>query len=181
MIDKLKKLEYISLREMEDLHEIKILYIDRIDDEGLAGVYEKKIRCDTYTIENLEDIDKHIEEMFINKVKVNNKQINIENNDISYTIHKHLNEINTLRIVQRKRNTKEPFFIIPKNFKLKEFKSIESEFLQDEIIFGYKTEVDEPGIVLITNNDGVTDKDNITMVVPDIGFFPERSYRRLKI
>jgi hypothetical protein len=53
--------------------------------------------------------------------------------------------------------------------------------LENEIIFGRKTEVDEPGIVMVSNDEGIKDISNIRFAVCELGFFPQKAYYTIKI
>ena len=52
---------------------------------------------------------------------------------------------------------------------------------ENEIIFGYKTQIDQPGIILVTNEEGLKDNKNIRIAVTDLGFHPENVYFKIKI
>jgi hypothetical protein len=51
---------------------------------------------------------------------------------------------------------------------------------EDEIIFGYRTDSNEPGITIFYNEDTLDD-DEIRLTISEIGYFPSASYRRFTI
>lgn len=73
------------------------------------------------------------------------------------------------------------FFLVPIGFKVDGYDVIESKYLENEIIFGYKSRINEPGIILCTNNDALSDKNNLKISFIDIGYYPERTYCLLNI
>lgn len=152
---------------------------------NLIRPFTKTLNCNTHEIDKIENINSKITQLFIECVKKNNKVIQIENS-LSDTIKNNLDIINTERVGKRKRKTKLPFFLVPLNYKINGYDRtnsfiIETEYLQNEIIFGYKTEIDEPGILIVTNENGLKDKNNLRFSVVSIGFFPDKSYCLLKI
>lgn len=175
ILKKLQNLSYINIKETPDLDNIDILYI-----EG-DNVFTQKIGCGVYEIEKLDKINLLIEKLFVDKIKKINTVVEIENNDILSTIKKQLNIIDKERKETRKRKSEDIFILTPKGFHINEYETTETEYLENEIIFGYKTEIDEPGIVLITNQEGLIDKHKIKLGLYDIGFYPQKSYCLLKI
>lgn len=73
------------------------------------------------------------------------------------------------------------FFLVPHGFKIVGYDVIETKYLENEIIFGYKSRINDPGIVLCTNNDMLSDKNNLKMSLVDVGYYPERAYCLLNI
>jgi hypothetical protein len=181
IIKKLSKLPYISLKNTPRLDNIEILYIDEKVSEEQPNVFSRYLSVGVYETDKLENVSLLVEKLFIDKVKNINKIEYIENNDMLLTIKKHLNNIYLERTQVRKRKSGDIFLLAPKGFVIDEYDIIETEFLENEIIFGYKTEIDEPGLVLISNEEGLKDKNNIRLQVYDIGFYPQKSYCLLNI
>ena len=195
MLEKLKKLPFITVRETKNLDHSEILYVDysKENDGNRADVYTKSIACGSTSIESDEDFIDKIETIFINKIKEYNtfdfeRVINIDKklleikdiNIISITINKFLEDLND--------ETNECFAIIPlhmscaiqeKNNNVLELYS--SNKLSNEIIFGKKTRIDMPGMVLITNEEGLKNKSDIRFAVCELGFFPNKVYYTIKI
>jgi hypothetical protein len=194
-IKKISNLDYVSIKEISNLDKMEILYITNSVDKNdnvfsqtkecntykNDNVFSQTKECNTYKIDDIEKLSECVEELFIECVKKNNKIIKIENNNSLDTINNQLSIINKERIEIRKRTTKQPFFLVPINYKIDGYDVIETKYLQTEIIFGYKTEINEPGILIITNEDGLKDKNNLRLSLIDIGFFPDKSYCLLKI
>lgn len=198
MINKLKNLDYVSIKEIENLDEIELLFIDfeKLENEQNAIGFTKPIGCGSVKISNLEDITQFIEDLFIQKINsilrneqiinVDKKLIQNENvNIIKETINKFL-----IPLKNKRKNIDGSsycsFIFVPKGFNIHSIYNgidyiFETEKLDNEIIFGCKTEIDEPGIILITNEEGLQDKDNIRFALTDIGFYPEKSYYKIKL
>ncbi len=64
---------------------------------------------------------------------------------------------------------------------LDDYKIIKSKELKNEIIFGYKTKMDMPGIVMFSNEGGLEDNNNLRFGCVDIGFYPGRQYYKIKL
>lgn len=175
ILKKLQNLSYINIREANDLDNINILYVDG------DNVFTQKFGCGVYEIEKLDKINLLIEKIFVDIIKKINTVVEIENNDIISSIKKQLNIIDIERKQIRKRKSEDIFFLVPIGFSVDGYDTTETEYLENEIIFGYKTEIDEPGIVLITNHEGLIDKHKIKLGLYDIGFYPKKSYCLLKI
>lgn len=175
LLKKLQNLSYINIRENNDLDNINILYVDG------DNVFTKKFGCGVYEIEKLDKINLLIEKLFVDIINKINTVVEIENNDILLTIKNQLSIIDKERKEIRKRKSEDIFILTPKGFHIDGYETTETEYLENEIIFGYKTEIDEPGIVLVTNQEGLIDKQKIKLGLIDIGFFPQKSYCLLKI
>ena len=175
ILKKLQNLSYINIKEIPNLDNVDILYIDG------DNVFTQKFGCGVYEIEKLDKINLLIEKLFVDIIKKINKPIEIENNDIISTINNQLSIIDKERKEIRKRKSEDVFILTPKGFYINGYETTETEYLENKIIFGYKTEIDEPGIVLITNKEGLIDKKEIKLSLYDIGFYPQKSYSLLKI
>ena len=89
-----------------------------------------------------------------------------------------------MKPLNEKFHNEDKFIITSKNIEIKNLQNISvivSEYLDNKIIIGYKTQVDQPGIIVITNENGLSDKNNIQIAIIDIGFYPEKAYYILKI
>ena len=170
MIEKLKNLDYVSLKELEDLDKMELLFVDiKEGDVEPNGVFCKTIGCGSFEIDNLENVPEAVEQLFVQKLQ----ELDIAEID---TIDKGYELLDELKIIRPRKNK---FILAPKGSNIKD--AIETEYLVDEAYFGYKVEVDEPGIVLVTNEDGLKDKTNIRFGIIDIGFFPDKMYYKMKI
>jgi len=175
LLKKLQKISYINIKETDDLDNINILYVDG------DNIFTQNFGCGVYKIEKLDKINLLIEKLFVDLIKKINTPLEIENNDILLTIKNQLNIIDKERKEIRKRKSEDMFILTPKGFHINGYETNETEYLENEIIFGYKTEIDEPGIVLVTNQEGLIDKRKIKLGLYDIGFYPQKSYCLLKI
>lgn len=136
-----------------------------------------------FEIDNIKLLLEAIEQLFIERIYFLIKEpIFIEKTNLIETIDKYFN---ILKLINNKFNNTNKFIMISDKLKDKieyNAKFVISKYLdEDEIIFGYKTRIDQPGIVLATNEDGIKDKSKIRLAVFDIGFFPKNAYYRLKI
>jgi hypothetical protein len=207
MIEKLKTLPFVSLRETTDLDKSDILFIDfslNENNEKQAQVFCKTIYLASLEIEDINILPKLVLDMFIQRVDMNIKSENIINIDsklldkiddlISLTMDKFTD---TLLDENRKFSNTNKFAIVSENLKTEKmlldinklhygevggFYDIAiTDKIENEIIFGYKTKVDQPGIILITNEEGLKDNKNIKIAISDLGFHPENAYFKIKI
>ena len=192
MLEKLKNLDYVSLKECETLDKISILYVD-----VESQVFQKHVTTGIFEIDKLDNLPEAIETFFIEKIKeilkpeqiisIDSKLIEKIDDIVYITIDKFIDELKEINI---KFHNDKKFIIISKKLNDKKlcdkyidnYSIIVSEYLKEnEIIFGYKTKWDQPGIILITNDEGIKDKNNVRLTVIDIGFFPEKAYYMIKI
>lgn len=207
MIEKLKTLPFVSLRETTDLDKSDILFVDfslNENNEKQAQVFCKTIYLASLEIEDINILPKLVLDMFIQRVDMNIKSENIINIDsklldkiddlISLTMDKFTD---TLLDENRKFSNTNKFAIVSENLKTEKmlldinklhygevggFYDIAiTDKIENEIIFGYKTKVDQPGIILITNEEGLKDNKNIKIAISDLGFHPENAYFKIKI
>ncbi|MCK9416169.1 hypothetical protein M0Q97_05875 [Candidatus Dojkabacteria bacterium] len=183
MLNTLKKLPYISLKESENLDDINIIYV-----ENNGGVFTKKMRCDFFEIDNLNRLPDAIEQLFIDKI------ISIVKNPISIKLKETKATIdscfNSIKPINDKYQNSDRFIIfsdnINKHFINETFDYpvhiLASQYLDDNIvILGFKTKIDQPGIILVTNKNGIKNKNKIQLLVDIIGYFPNKMYFILKI
>lgn len=177
MIKKLKNLDYISLKISDNLDKTNVTYIDYD-----SRVFTKTIICNLFEIDDIKLIPDAVEQFFIEFNYLLNEPIIIKEYSIKEAFDKYFNN---LKLINDRFNNKDKFIMISDKFKNNfeyDAKIVISKFLEkDEIIFGYKTKIDQPGIILITNEDGVKDKNKIRLGVMDIGSFANRAYYILKI
>lgn len=202
---KIKNLNYLSYREVENLDNIEVLYTDGKPEYNKPNVYMKKYTAGKYEIDNLNEIDfvDWIEKLFINKVRalLNDQEehyIHIDKKIIS-TLISNNKSINLPKLIIEKflkdaphptgnESDRNYFVMIPKKME-KEFISLAcdhvfitiSNHLEDEIIFGVKNGADEPGLVFLSNDEGLSDTKNIRFIMADLGFFPHNCYYIIKI
>jgi hypothetical protein len=182
MLNTLKKLAYISLKETENLDDVNIIYV-----EHNGGVFTKKMRCDFFEIDNLNTLPDAVEQLFIDKIISMVKPIYVNLKETKAAINTYFDAIKPIN--DKHKNTDR--FIIFSNDINKEFINetfeypvhiLASEYLDDNlVIFGYKTKVDQPGIVLVTNKEGIKHKNKIRLTVNDIGYHSNKAYYVLKI
>jgi len=191
MLEKIKTLDYISVKETDNLEKISLLYVNEDN-----NVYTKTVSAGTFKIDDLENIPELIEKIFINKIKDikrNSTNININIDEIANYINDNFKILKESTI---KIGYDDKFIIIPKKIHITKNNNdlidiinekninipiIISEYLNDEIIFGYKTNIDQPGIIVATNENALNDKNNIKIALIDIGMFPEKAYYIIKI
>ena len=198
MIEKLKNLPFVTLRETTDLDKSQVLFVDfslNENNEQQANVFTKTICCCSLEIEDINILPKLVLDMFIQRVDMNIKSENIINIDsklldkvdnlISTTMDKFTD---TLLDENRKFQNTNKFVIISENLKNQKmlldcegYDITINNKTENEIIFGYKTKGDQPGIVLITNEDGLKDNKNIRVAVSALGYYPEKAYFKIKI
>lgn len=185
MLEKLKKLSYVSVKEADDLEKINLLFIA----ENNNGVYTKTVCSGSFQIDDLENIPEAVEKFFINRIKDIVKDVNVIKSE---DIKKNINDFfETLKPINDKFHNTDKFIMISSSYFTDSSKGIIidfndipvviSEYLDNEIICGYKTKIEQPGIIVITNEDGLSDKNNVKIAITDIGFYPENAYYRLKI
>ena len=177
MLERLKKLNYVSVKETDNLEKLSMLVVEEDN-----NVYSKTVSADIFEIDNLENIPEFIEKSFVQKVEslIKHKKT-IEYKDIKESINQCFDELKPLN---EKFHNEDKFIITSKNIEIKNLQNISvivSEYLDNKIIIGYKTQVDQPGIIVITNENGLSDKNNIQIAIIDIGFYPEKAYYILKI
>ena len=189
MLERLKKLDYVSVKENDNLEKISILYVEDNND-----VYTKTVCAGTLEIDDLENIPEFVEKFFIDIVKHTLRHeeiINIESKDIDENINKYFEELkplndkfhNTDKFIMTDKNIENRVNMVKNGVDIKNsgIPIIISKYLDNEIIVGYKTQVDQPGIIAITNENALIDKNKIQIAITDIGFFPEKAYYILKI
>jgi hypothetical protein len=89
----------------------------------------------------------------------------------------------TFEMIGNKTKTLEKFIIINNKVidVLNGFNVFKTSYIkEDEIIFGYRTDSNEPGITIFYNEDTLDD-DEIRLTISEIGYFPSASYRRFTI
>jgi hypothetical protein len=179
----IKNLKYVTLKEYDDLENIGLIYVDEkvlldsdvftksdeVNTHESADVFTQSYKCDTYAIDEKENISDMVEQLFIKKLK----NLQIEEID---DINKGFDLLSKNRLRQ---NNENKFILSPIGSGVEG--SIETEHLKEHIYFGYKTDFDEPGIVLVTNEDAIKDKNNLRISLIDIGFFPNKMYYKQKI
>jgi len=200
MIEKIKKLNYVSFKETKDLDDNQIMYVDWVLNENKnneTNILTKKVSCGKLEIgDNINLVDV-IEKQFIERLNNNMNKENIINIDS-----KLLEKIENLILItmnnfsdklleeNRKFNNKNKFVIISKNLRDKnilqqlyntDYSLNESNHIENEIIFGYKTKINQPGIIIISNEEGLKDNKNIRYAITDLGFHPEKVYFKIKI
>ena len=192
-LEQIKDLPYVDVKEhIGDLDKPQeLLYVDYSqleNNEQQADVFTKAVSLGSLSVPKDYDIRELIQQLFFNRLVYifsynNNQTINVKESDkidiINTTIDKYLQNLKNPKDTREYKS----FAFVPKNYdkELNVDSVIESEGLDNEIIFGYKTGVDMPGIVVITNEEGLSDNENIRIAVVDLGFFPEKSYYRIKI
>ena len=183
MLEKLKKLDYVSLKEVEDLDNVGIIYV-----EHNGAVLTKKMKCDFFEIDNLKILPDAVEQLFIDEViTIVKNPINIKLKETKATIDSCFNSI---KLINDKYQNSDRFIIFSDNINNHFINEtfdypvhiLASEYLEDNtVILGFKTKIDQPGIILITNKNGVKNKNKIQLLVNSIGFFPNKMYYILKI
>jgi len=183
MLEKLKKLEYISLKEVDDLDNVGIIYVDHND-----SVFTQKMKCDFFEIDNIKMLPDAIEQLFIDEItKIVRNPINIKLKDTKVTID---NCFNSMKPLIDKYKNSDRFIIFSDNINNQFINDIfeypvhilVSKYLENNtIILGLKSKIDQPGVVLVTNKNGIKNKNKIQLLVNSIGFFPNKMYFILKI
>jgi hypothetical protein len=183
MINKLKTLKYISLKEVEDLDNVGVIYV-----EHNGTVFTKKIKCDFFEIDNLKMLPDAVEQLFIDEViSIVKNPISIKLKETKATID---NCFNSIKPINDKYHNSDRFIIFSDNINKHFINEIfdypvhilASKYLNDNtVILGFKSKIDQPGVVLITNKNGVKNKNKIQLLVNSIGFFPNKMYFVLKI
>ena len=198
MIEKLKKLPFISLKEVDDVDKRVITYIDDNNPEqGYPNVWTQTISCGTFSFGDIDEIPYQIESEFIYMVKelkeTHTISIPFTDNDsvneviIASTVREFVDKGIQDKLKQSYNKETDIFVLVPDNMvgKLPSLETkcnvVYSSFLTDEVIFGYKTKVDHPGIVLVSNEDNLKDIENIRYGLFELGFFPGKSYNIIKI
>lgn len=155
-IDKIKELNkynYIDecVKEGKLIFKIKDFLIE------FKEIYDKKIKHLNDSIEDTYNNFSLKSENFKNKYKDKNSLIKtpLDKNDI--------------------------FFLVPNGFKIEGYDVIETKYLENEIIFGYKSKINDPVVILCTNNDALLNKNDIKLCFVNCGFYPERTYCLLNI
>ena len=207
MLEKLKNLPFVSLRETTDLDKSQVLFVDyslNEKNEQEANVFTKTVSCGKIEVDDINILPKLVLDMFIQRIDMNMKSENIINIDskllnkidnlISLTMDKFTD---TLLDENRKFSNTNKFVIISENIKTEKmlldinklhwgevgvgYDITINDKTENEIIFGYKTQIDQPGIILVTNEEGLKDNKNIRIAVTDLGFHPENVYFKIKI
>ena len=184
-LEKLKNLNYASFKECDDLDNIELLFVDF--NEKVPDVFSKNVVCGSAKVENFSCIDEISITMFINYINSiieEDNIINIEedNKDILIsTIEENMVNIpdkSDSKFVIASEYLDDELYkeLIDKGYNINK-----TDELEDEIIFGYKTDIDRPGIILITNEKGIEDYDNLRMCFVGIGFYPGKQYYKMKI
>lgn len=185
MIEKLKDLKFISLKECDNLDSVDVLYVDYSENkvgEKYTHVFSKTIIIGELITENINDLPSHILELFVERV--------INNNTPQQTINIDINQYNDLdidiidvTIDKFLKSEIDNFVIVPSDldYNNHKFNIIKCDILENEIIFGNKNKVDEPGIILLTNEEGISDINHIKIAVESLGFFPEKTYNVIKL
>lgn len=180
-MEKLRNLEYVSLKEYGNLDKIEIIYVDVLSEhdelsennklDKMPNVFTNSFVCGTYNIDEDETVEDAVEQLFVEKLKTLDIE-DIDNIEDGFKL---------LDSKRKDRTSKEKFILAPINSNLDYENIIETKHLKDEIYFGYKTDIDEPGIVLVTNEDGIKDKNKLRIGLIDIGFFPNKMFYKLKM
>lgn len=171
MIEKLKeKITFVNIKEVEDINKPQtIIYVVGEDK------FQKTVTCGEYDYTQSEnDILDSIKDQVIDKI------INTSTNT-----DKSIDEAFEELIKNRKDNGRlnnETFVIAPEdcitNYNAKHI--IKTDKLKTEFIVGVKTDINEPGVVIMTNEEGLSNPEKIKYAITDLGFFPEKSYLKLK-
>jgi len=200
-VEELNELSFISFRETKDLDKSEIIYVDyslNENNESSANVFSKIVSCGSIEVDDTNfNIRELVKTLFIQRVNMNIKSENIINIDsklldkvdniIPLTLDKFINELKSENDIF-KNNDK--FVIVAENLRDKKVLNVlygkdyslnESSNLDNEIIFGYKTKMDQPGIVVISNEEGLKDNKNLRIAITDLGFFPDKCYYKIKI
>ena len=136
-------------------------------------------------MEHLESLIKQQFQSFI-RHDIGDNLIETNENDVEDLIIEKLKTLKEIRS-ERKNDKNIPFIMLSENINLnfkilKKENIIENEFMDDnEIIIGYKTNIDEPGLIIITNKEALSDEKNIRLGLFDIGFYPYKSYYMIKL
>ena len=188
MIEQIKKLPYLTYKEIDDWHSVELLYIDYAFDEQnelIAKVFSRKFVCDTISIDKSEELLEMIENQFILNlqencsddkiIKISKKLLKIKAlNIINFTVEHFINLLPS--------PSKEFFVLVPEQFSNLGIKNaIYSKYLTDEILFGKKTLIDEPGYVIVSNDEYLKDFSSIKMKLISLGFYPNKAYYTIKI
>jgi hypothetical protein len=171
MIEKIKeKITFVNIKEVDDINKPQtIIYV--VDEDK----FQKMVTCGEcdYT-QSEDDILDSIKEQVIDKI------INTSTNT-----DKNIDDAFEELIKNRKDNGRlnnETFVIAPvdciTNYNAKHI--IKTDKLKTEFIVGVKTDIDEPGVVVMTNEEGLSNPEKIKYAITDLGFFPEKSYLKLK-
>jgi hypothetical protein len=184
---KLKELPYVSYREAKDLDNAEVIYIDySIDNENgtKPDVFCSKIQCGSYEIDDAADLLDFIEKFFIDTVMYFNKEsVNIDKS-LELTIDNILTKLDSRRGSRFNGRSEESFVIKPEALELtlrSDINVVSSKYLTDKVIVGKKTLIDEPGILLVSNDEGLADKMNIRFGLMTLGHHPEDSYEIIKL
>jgi hypothetical protein len=200
MLEKLKNLNFISLREIQNLDRSEIFYLDYSlteNNEQAANVFTKTVCCGSIEMDDINELPNIIKTIFIedinqyfkpeNVINIDSKLIDKIDNIISLTMD---NFIATLSDNAKKFANTEKFVIVSDNLKDKkilhqiygkDYNLNTSSKIENEIIFGYKTGIDQPGFILLTNEDGLKDNKDIKFAITGLGFYPESAYFKIKI
>ena len=184
-------LNYVSFQEIKDLNKSTFNIVDfqiKDDNNIETCLFCKTVSCGSINTEK--ELSIIFQKEFIQTIKRLNCQIiNVDKNIIK-------EKPNILEIIIEKfnkllpSNSEDYFVIISTNLKnelndvilmSKGIGARYSDNISNEIIFGKKTSVEESGIVLISNEEGLSDKNNLRFAFTDIGFFPEKNYYIIKI
>lgn len=162
-----------------DKNYLDIVSIKHYDSNEFNITYDnnmtKKITLGDYNTINFE---KDLIEKFIGITSTTIE--NEEYTDINYLIDKTFESL-------KKTKTLEKFIIVNDSFNneniLNDIKIFKTSFIENkEIICGYKTDINEPGISIFYNAyPFVYENDNIKLTIAEIGFFPNSSYKRIKL
>ena len=191
-IEKIKNLPYVDLKELTNINEaVEIIYFDSsledLKPEDKKPIFVKRVILGSLSIDDKDyDVEELVEGLFLRKLDDifsldKEKTINIILEDDIDILN---NTIRNLLTNLKKPISREykSFAFVPKDFdiNLDVDSIIKTDKIENEILFGYKTNFDEAGIVVITNEEGLKDNKNIRIGVSDLGFFPAKRYFRIK-
>lgn len=162
-------LDIVSIKHC-DINEFNITY-----DNNMT----KKITLEDYNLNgNNTNFEKDLIEKFIG---ITSTTIDNEDyTDINFLINKTFESL-------KKTKSLEKFIIVNENINViefpKEIKIFYTSFIENkEIICGYKTDINEAGISVFYNAyPFVYENDNLKLSILEIGFFPNASYKRIKL
>lgn len=181
-IEKYQKVlnDEIKLLLSQKIEGLKDIITFKNSDNDFNIVYEnnmtKKYSLNRYTSkELLESLEKDI----VDKLS----SITLLYEDVN----KNLNEIldDTFEMIGNKTKTLEKFIIINDKKEIGDeiinnYNVFKTPYIKDEVIFGYKTDIDEAGVTIFYDESSL-DSNEIGLNISEIGFFPSASYRRFKI
>lgn len=193
-----ERIDFISFRNSNDLNKANIFYIDfqkNTKGENVANGFTKTISLCSMSVKNDEEIIDLLKSMSVLKINELIKSERIFNFDEDLfdkiILRNIMNNILNKNVIKFPIfDNCERFIIVSKNLEDKEifkrmyaskFKMNKSSDIEDEIIFGFVSTTDQPGVIGISDDENLKDFNNIRFAITDIGFFPEIPYFKIKI